>query len=186
MIDKSNKKYVDNDIKTHKKMVALIISFSTVIVVLIALFFYFFIFFGNNKSEVEETSDGRGVLVSVDNVESVIESAYEDTTAGYYTVSMSIDWVFQDGYSKTTNVYVDNVIENTNMVYFDLMLADNGEIIYESPYIPLGETLTDFSLDKPVEAGTYDAIIEYHLVDENNNYAEIDKVSVSITLHILN
>lgn len=137
----------------------------------------------NSKPEEEEDLSGRGTLATEDNVEDLIAEVESNTDAAY-TVSMNIDWNFEDGSSPSSNAYVENDVSNSRTVYFDLILADTSEVVYSSPYIPLGSKLTDFALDKDLDAGDYIAIVEYHLVDDDHN--EVSTVSVTVTLHILN
>lgn len=132
----------------------------------------------------KDVTSGRGTLVTPENVQELIAAEPVTNTDAAYTVSMSIDWSFEDGTSLSRNAYVENHVSNSRTVYFDLMLADTLELVYSSPYIPVGSTLQDFALDKDLEAGDYLAIVEYHLVDDDHN--ELSTVSVTVNLHILN
>lgn len=165
--------------KSKKPSPAIIICIILLIVVIGLLLVIFFL----RKEPEEEDLGGRGTLATEDNVEDLIAEVERNTDAAY-TVSMNIDWNFEDGTSSSSNAYVENDISNSRTVYFDLILADTSEVVYSSPYIPLGSTLTDFALDKDLDAGDYLAIVEYHLVDDEHN--EISTVSVTVTLHILN
>lgn len=131
-----------------------------------------------------EVSTGRGTLVTPENVQELIAAEPETNTDEAYTVAMSVDWDFEDGASTSRNAYVQNHVSNSRTVYFDLVMADTLELVYSSPYIPVGSTLRDFALDKDLEAGDYLAIVEYHLVDDDHN--ELSTVSVTVNLHILN
>ena len=85
----------------------------------------------------------------------------------YYEAKMNSTWYFEDGASPSTNAYVENVETNTNDVYFDVILSDTQEVIYESPVLPRGSYLQEIALDTNLSAGTYDCVIIYHLIDEN-------------------
>jgi hypothetical protein len=125
----------------------------------------------------------REVLVTEDNVEEVVQEMKEAeyTPPGYYTVTQNYDWHFPTGDSASTDAHVENVAENTNDVYFDLFLeSDEENPIYQSPVIPLGAALEDFKLDTKLEAGTYDCIMVYHLVDKDQN--TISTVSMTVTV----
>lgn len=137
---------------------------------------------GNTTIIETGKSGGRGTVVTEENVSEILQSQKESgTTAdGYYTTSMSIDWHFDGKVSK--DAYVANDPVNTRTVYFDLFLADTDEMIYSSPYIPLGAELKGVTLDKELEAGTYKTILVYHLVDENEN--ELSTLSVSLTIYV--
>lgn len=141
------------------------------------------------KDTAEETravanvSSGRGVLVTPENVHELIEQDQKNTDASY-TLSMNFDWQFEDGASPSSNAYVENSQLNSRTVYFDLFLGDTEELIYSSPYIPLGGELTGFALDKDLDAGVYEATMVYHLVDDE--YQEITTVTVGVNLYISN
>ena len=136
------------------------------------------------KETVEEKKDGRATFVSKENVEEVKEQLAQPIEDAYYTTSMTIDWNFYDGKSVSTNAYVENIEDNKRTVYFDVNLANTGELVYSSPYLPVGEKMQEIQLDKELSKGDYPAIITYHLVDDDHK--EVAMVSVAITLHILN
>jgi hypothetical protein len=123
-------------------------------------------------------------VVTPDNVEEVIEQQREEdyTPIGSYEVNMNSDWTFPDGASASTNAYVGNSTSNQNTVFFTIALTDDERQIYESPLIPPGSHMEDIKLDEDLSAGTYDAVLTYHLVDEENQ--EISTVAVSITITI--
>ena len=135
------------------------------------------------QDERETYTDGRATFVSQDNVNEVLDELNEPVEDAYYMTSMTIDWNFNDGSSASSNAYVENAVENKRTVYFDVHL-ETGELVYSSPYLPVGETITGIQLDKVLEKGDYPAIITYHLVDDDHQ--EITSVSVAITIHILN
>ena len=102
---------------------------------------------------------------------------------GYYETRMNVEWKFPNSKTESTNAYVENSPNNKRTVYFDLTLADTNELIYSSPFIPVGVRLEKFKLDAEVPAGEYTGIVTYHLVDDD--YRELTTVSVSVTLRIL-
>ena len=95
---------------------------------------------------------------------------------------MTLDWVCPDGASASSNALVRNEANNTNDVYFDLLLRDSQETIYESPVIPLGSYLDNIKLDKDLDAGTYRCVIVYHLLDENQNTVSTLNMGLTITV----
>lgn len=128
-------------------------------------------------------NERRNVVLSPDNVEEVIQQMEEEefVAPGYYTVTMNFDWHFASGDAVSSNAYVENVLENTNSVYFDLFLADDEEnAIYKSPIIPVGSSLQDIALDTPLSAGTYDCVAVYHLVDDDQNTISTLRVTVTV------
>lgn len=117
-----------------------------------------------------QEKEKRNVVVNKENVETVIEKMEEEAVTDlptYYEAKMNSTWYFEDGASPSTNAYVENVETNTNDVYFDVILSDTQEVIYESPVLPRGSYLQEIALDTNLSAGTYDCVIIYHLIDEN-------------------
>lgn len=78
---------------------------------------------------------------------------------------MNSTWYFGDGSQPSSNAYVENVANNSHDVYFDVQLADTGEVILQSPVIPRGAYMEHITLDKDLPAGSYNCIIIYYLVD---------------------
>lgn len=130
------------------------------------------------KQPQEDTRPGvRGTVVTQDNAEDLPMGEVQD---GHYDVSMSIDWHFKDG--VTEDAKIANKETNTRTVYFDLLTEGTEELVYSSPYIPVGESMQGFTLDKELDPGTYDMIVRYYLVDDDN--VEVSNVSVGITIYV--
>jgi hypothetical protein len=158
-------------------------------VVIIALLVVIIVLLATSKSTGNETAAGaetpkRNVVVTPDNVEEVIQALEESdyVAPGSYEVTMNTTWNFKDGLSASDNAYVENSVSNTNDVYFDITLADTDENIYSSPVIPIGSHLEDITLDKELEDGTYDCVITYTLVDEEQNPLSTVRVSLTIVI----
>lgn len=150
-----------------------------VILILIGVILYLLL---SRKPEEEER---RNVVVTPDNVEEVIqqmaEQGQEPVSAGYYTVTMNYEWHFPAGDAVSEDAYVENSTENTNAVYFDLFLADDEDnAIYQSPVIPVGSSLQGIALDEDLDAGTYDCVCVYHLVDDDQETISTLRVTVSV------
>ncbi len=130
----------------------------------------------------------RNVVVTKDNVEEVVEEMAnsEPTTPGYYTVTQNSTWYFADGESPSDNAFVENATENTSDVYFDVFIKgeeDNEDnALYKSPVLPVGQSVSNIKLDKDLDAGTYECVIVYHLVDEDQK--TFDTVRVGLTISI--
>lgn len=150
------------------------IVFVTMAVVIVILAF------GLKKNDTATTTPAastpdepkREVLVTEDNVQEVIEQMAEEEYVpfGSYTATMNFDWHFATGDSESYDSYVANDLENTNDVYFDIFLSDDRDnAIYESPIIPRGSEIRNIRLKTDLDAGTYDCVLVYHLVDENQN-----------------
>ena len=62
-----------------------------------------------------------------------------------------------------TEVAVDfpNPVQNAERYYltFQLMLKDTGEVLYQSGLVPPGKVIQAITLSRPLEAGTYAAVV---------------------------
>lgn len=125
----------------------------------------------------------RSVVITEDTVDDVVDELLEGdyVAPGYYSVSMSTTWNFATGDSVSEDAFVENLAENTNDVYFDVFLADNeDEAIYQSPILPVGSELNGIALDTALSAGTYDCVMVYHLVDEEQNTLSTLRIAFTI------
>ena len=132
-----------------------------------------------------EQQERRNVVLTKDNVEEELEkmTSEEAVQPGYYTVTMNNNWHFKKGDAASDDAHVENVEKNTNDVYFDLFLKnDENNAIYKSPIIPRGGTLENIALDTPLEAGTHECLMVYHLIDEDQN--TVSTLRVAVTLEI--
>ncbi|MBQ6987338.1 MAG: hypothetical protein IJQ25_10175 [Oscillibacter sp.] len=139
---------------------------------------------GEKVVYVEEEPMQRTRVVSEDNVQEVVENAVDlgSVRPGYYEVSMNMNWIFPDGASPSSNAFVENVPGNKNDVYFDVQLRDTGETVYESPLIPRGEQLASVQLNRDLDAGEYDCIIIYHLVDDEQRTVSTLSLGMLLTI----
>ena len=163
--------------KGNKKL--FIILFIIILVFAGVLAYFYF----NKKAPVDpEEALDRGVITE-DNVDEIIEqmSNAEPAEIGYYTVTMNTEWHFANGKEASYDAYVENSTKNETPVYFDLFLAeDESEPIYMSPVIPLGKSLDKIKLEKNLDPGTYDCVMVYHLVDDDQNTLSTLRVSVTV------
>ncbi|HBN55712.1 MAG TPA: hypothetical protein DD414_02965 [Lachnospiraceae bacterium] len=139
-----------------------------------------------SRQPEEKEKERRNVVVTPDNVQDVIAEMEQRATeerveSGYYTVNMNYEWHFATGDAVSEDAYVENLETNTNAVYLDLFLLEDEEnAIYQSPVIPLGSSLQNIALDTPLEAGTYDCVAVYHLVDDDQNTLSTLRVTVTV------
>ncbi len=130
-------------------------------------------------TDTPQATDDRPTVVSSDNAQSVMDSIDKPVEDGSYQVTMNLTWVF-DG--ESSDAYVENSRNNTRTVYFDVFRADTNELVYSSPYIPVGEKLSGFALDTQLEPGSYNGLVTYHLVDDDHN--EVSSLSVTVKLDV--
>ena len=125
---------------------------------------------------------GRGTLVTSENVDEILEEMNKPIEDASYTVRMNSDWDFPSGKTKSTNAFVANGTDNKRTVYFDIVLDDTNELVYSSPFMPVGTDISKFALDVELGKGIYYATVVYHLVDDD--LKEITTASVSVTLNV--
>ena len=130
----------------------------------------------------KEEPTRRNVVVNKENVGEVLEQLEAPVPAGSYEVKMNSTWNFSSGDVPSENAYVDNAEANTNSVYFDVTRTDTDETIFESPILPVGSYLDNITLDSNLPAGTYDCLVTYHLLDENDK--SISTVKLTLTINI--
>lgn len=124
----------------------------------------------------------RNVVVNEDNVDELLEQLEDPVPAGSYEVKMNSTWNFASGDAPSDNAYVENAEANTNSVYFDVTRTDTEETIFESPILPVGSHLENITLDSKLAAGTYDCLVTYHLLDENDE--SISTVKLTLTINV--
>ena len=85
------------------------------------------------------------------------------------------------GKEVSYDAVVENVAKNTNDVYFDIVLEEDEEkVLYKSPVIPRGGRLEEIILDDTLDAGTYNCVVIYHLIDEDQNTLSTLRVALEI------
>lgn len=168
--------------KTKGNMLNVILSL--IIVVLLGVVGVMAYQFLQDDPDKEELSDGRATFVNQENVDEVRDSLDDEIEDATYTASMTVDWRFYDGKSVSTTAVVENMKDNKRTVYFDVNLKSTGELVYSSPYLPVGSRLEGFALDKNLPKGEYPAVVTYYLVDDDHKV--ITTVSVAITIHVSN
>jgi hypothetical protein len=137
------------------------------------------------RGKKDENEPKRNVVVTQDNAEEIAQGLIDEPyiEPGYYNTNMSTTWHFSDGDAVSDDAYVRNDERNTHDVYFDVYLADDESTpILESPVLPRGSSLENISLDKPLDAGTYDCVMVYHLVDDNQSSVASLRVAFTIII----
>lgn len=174
------------EVGTKKKKITSSIIIGLLILVIILLV-TITILFAKKGGEKSQSKPKRDILVTEENVDKVIKNLELEAEAnkvlpGTYEVCMTNEWVFETASSEAENMYVENSNANTNDVYFDLILKDTEEIVYSSPVIPIGKSMSKLKLDKELEPGTYNAIVNYHLLDKEQN--ELSTLAMNIVFTI--
>ena len=171
-----------------KKTGLFLVGGLVVVIILLVVIIVLLVRGSGDASEVPDASGTseepkRNVVVTPDTVNDVLDNMLlgDYVAPGYYSVSMSTTWHFAKGDSVSADAFVENLAENTNDVYFDVFLADNEDkAIYKSPVLPRGSELNNIALDTVLSAGTYDCIMVYHLVDEEQNTLSTLRIAFTI------
>lgn len=174
---------LQKDGKSHKKggkgkRIAFVLC---IIIILILLSLVIYLLATRNQDE----SVNRNIVVNEDNVDDILQELDEKEAVptGYYEVTMNSTWNFASGDSPSENAYVKNADTNTNSVYFDIERADTGDVIYESPILPVGSHIENITLDSDLEMGTYDCIMTYHLLNEENESISTLKITLTVIIN---
>jgi len=151
-----------------------------VVVALLGVIIYLLL---SRNAEPEE--EKRNVVITSENVESVLKELDETRRVdpGYYTATMNTTWHFKTGRDVSYDAIVENVEANTNDVYFDIVMeGDEERVLYKSPLIPLGGRLEKIALEEVLDAGTYDCVAIYHLVDKDQNTLSTLRIALKIVI----
>lgn len=160
----------ENNVEKKKGKNLVWICVGIIIVLIIAMGLLIYAFIGSQNNSDESEGNTRSVLVNRDNLNQVVDDIMnrEPVENGYYLVSMTNDWIFPNGTSASSNSFIENDRSNTNAVYFDINLDnESNELIYSSPVLPVGNRIDGIVLDKNLEAGNYNCVLTYHLLDDS-------------------
>ncbi|MGN0327449.1 MAG: hypothetical protein ACI4D4_00575 [Lachnospira sp.] len=137
------------------------------------------------RGGLKKSAQTYNLVVTPDNIEELRAANRETVAPGSYDVSMNSTWNFSNARSASSNAFVQNLLSNSNTVKFTVKRKDSGNVIYTSPYIPVGSSLSNIKLeDGSLNKGTYPCVVTYHLVDEE--YRELSSVSINISVVIEN
>ena len=173
--------------QSKKRKGGLVIGIVAGIIILALIGVIIYLVITRNAQQKKEEKP-RNVVVTKENAEEVVDELKEQSekasvVPGYYTVTMNPTWHFKTGKDISYDAVVENVSANTNDVYFDIVLeSDESKVLYKSPVIPRGGILKDISLDEELGAGTYPAIVVYHLIDENQETLSTLRVTLNIII----
>ncbi len=136
--------------------------------------------------ETRDVIGGTGAVLTPENYQSILSEFREPDPDTRYTVSTSAYFRFDKNGVALESTFVGNHEDNHRTVYFDLFLKGTGdepdELLYSSPYITVGAEVRDFTLSRALPEGEHDVRIVYHLVDDENEYADVTTLSMSETL----
>jgi hypothetical protein len=184
----------DNTEKNKKLLIILVIILVVVVMALVAVVAFLLGRNGSNSQGNQTQNEGTSRVVAEssrlvldeESAATALDEMRKQVEEGMFECSMSTEWTFKDGKSESKDAYVANTVNNTHPFYFDVVLSGSDEVIYASPVIPVGVQLTDFKLDKPLEAGTYEAICKYYLLQDEENQEVISSANFIVIITVQN
>lgn len=127
-------------------------------------------------------------MITEENYKQIMEDMDNEVKEGYFETYMNTEWTFPDGTSETTNAQFGNSPNNKKPIRCEVMLADTEEVIYSTGVLPVGAELPPFKLDVDLDAGTYDAICQVYLLDEEEDgtYTDYSNAGFNVTITVEN
>jgi nitrogen fixation-related uncharacterized protein len=190
-MSESGKKKKEND-KNQNKTIIIIVAISAVII--IALVGVIAFLAGKKQGgDKDDSKSQRAVaggqvrmVVDEESASNVMDEMRQEVQEGMFECQMSMSWSFENGQAESKDAYVANSTNNTHPIYFDVYLKDTEELIYSSPILPVGTSLTDIKLDKELPAGDYKATVMYTLLKDMDSQEAMSSAGFVISLKVLN
>lgn len=122
------------------------------------------------------------------NYKQIMEEMENEVQEGYFETYMNTEWTFPNGTSETTNAILGNSPNNKKPIRCEVRLADTDEVIFKTDVMPVGVELPPFKLDKDLDAGTYEAVCEVYLLDEEKDgtYTDYSNAGFNVTITVEN
>jgi hypothetical protein len=118
------------------------------------------------------------------NVNEIQEDMQSRVDQGMFETYMTTSWTFPNGEAASSDAVMGNSVNNNYPFWFELLLSDTGEVLFESGLLPVGTTIESITLNKDLPAGTYRATVAVHLMDENGDPID-SNAAFNVTLKVL-
>ncbi len=184
----------NNSGSSRRGIIIIIAAFLVIIIALIAIIVLLLGRNTNNGSDTgnqsSSTENGREVVSSArlvldeSSAANVMDEMRQEVEEGMFECNMSMTWTFADGSAESRDAYVANSTNNKYPIYFDVELKDTGEVIYSSPVLPVGTSLTNFALDKDIDPGNYKARVVYYLIKDEKSQEVVSSAAFIIKLNV--
>lgn len=172
--EKGNTEKAQEDLKKKKrKKIIIIICILLVVILAVAIFLWL------RKPKK---------VITEENYKQIMEEMDNEVREGYFETYMNTEWTFPDGTSETTNAQFGNSPNNRKPIRCEVMLTDTQEVIYSTGVLPVGAELPPFKLDVDLDAGTYDAICQVYLLNEEKDgtYTDYSNAGFNVTITVEN
>lgn len=124
-------------------------------------------------------------IINEGNLKEIQRNVKENVAKGMFMTHMNTTWNFRNGKSPSKNAILGNAPENNYPFWFTVSLVGEEEPLFQSGLIPVGTEIGEIKLDKVLEKGEYKAVVNIHMVDEDDE--EIgNNTSFNVTLIIEN
>lgn len=124
-------------------------------------------------------------IVTADNLDTIVQETRERVRRGMFQTHMNTTWTFPDGYSPSTNAVMGNAANNNYPFWFTVTVQETDEVVFTSGLMPLGTQLSEITLDTPLPAGTYRAVVSINMIDDEGVPVD-NNVGLGVTLIVQN
>lgn len=146
-------------VKKNKKVVTIVLGLCGI--VLLAVIGYML----STKQEEKDEPEGNAMIITED-TRNAANEINDKVKKGMIDIKMTQNWVFEDG-GKKSNAYLANSERNSYDLRFEITLEDTGEVIMESPDVPIGSCIENFPLSTTLEPGEYNIVIAHQQVEND-------------------
>lgn len=141
----------------------IIIALLICIVVILGIVCYWL--YINKEQKAEDVSPSGSSIVVDEDTRDPISDIRDKVEKGKILVKMTQDWVFEDG-GAASNAYLGNSERNSYPLRFKITLEDTGEVLMESPDVPVGSCIENFPLSVTLDPGEYRVIIDHQQIED--------------------
>lgn len=127
-------------------------------------------------------------VITKGNYKQIMQDMDDKVQEGYFETYMNTEWTFPDGASESTNAILGNSLNNKKPIRCEVVLEDTQEVLFRTGAIPVGAELPPFKLDVDLDAGTYNAVCNIYLLDEEDDgtYTDYSNAGFNVTITVEN
>lgn len=169
--------------KKNKKNVLILILILVLLCVVAALGVVCYKLYNAEPEQMLEENasplSGTSIVVTED-TRDPLSQIKDKVQKGMILVKMTDGWVFKEG-GASSNAYLANSERNSFPLRFRMTLKDSGEVIMESPDVPVGSCIENFPLSVTLDPGEYEVIIDHQQVEDGeviNTVSTAGKITV--------
>lgn len=133
----------------------------------------------DNGAPDDDLGSGDAMVITED-TKDALGQINNKVEKGKISVRMTRNWVFEEG-GKKSNAYLANSKRNSYPLRFKIELEDTGDVLMESPDVPVGSCIENFPLSKTLDPGEYDVIISHQQIEDGK---VINTVSTKDTITV--